>query len=108
MLDLPLQSSFNEPLLFPAPMDQAFPVPPLHALDMEGSSSGQTLDLDLDLDFTTDQSEASVADTIVRARKSWKTVKGRSEPVWPPHLERALIQGKDAHVLLLKICASQP
>lgn len=35
-----------------------------------------------------------VADTIVRARKSWKTVKGRSEPVWPPHLEKALVQGE--------------
>ena len=37
--------------------------------------------------------EENVADTIVRARKSWKTVKGRSEPVWPPHLEKALVQG---------------
>lgn len=35
-----------------------------------------------------------VADTIVRARKSWKTVKGRSEPVWPPNLEKALVQGE--------------
>lgn len=40
------------------------------------------------------ESEAAVAETIVRARKSWKTVKGRSEPVWPPHLEKALVQGE--------------
>ncbi|EJD08273.1 uncharacterized protein FOMMEDRAFT_151020 [Fomitiporia mediterranea MF3/22] len=40
------------------------------------------------------ESEAAVAETIVRARKSWKTVKGRSEPVWPPHLEKALVQGR--------------
>ncbi|KAI5116229.1 hypothetical protein M0805_001361 [Coniferiporia weirii] len=33
-----------------------------------------------------------VADTIVKARKSWKTVKGKSEPVWPPHLEKSLVQ----------------
>ncbi|EJD08266.1 uncharacterized protein FOMMEDRAFT_16696 [Fomitiporia mediterranea MF3/22] len=38
------------------------------------------------------ENEAVVAETIVRARKSWKTVKGRSEVVWPPHLERVLIQ----------------
>ncbi|KAL5504506.1 hypothetical protein ACEPAH_7167 [Sanghuangporus vaninii] len=38
------------------------------------------------------ESEVAVAETIVRARKSWKTVKGRSEPVWPPHLEKALVQ----------------
>ncbi|KAH8110487.1 hypothetical protein DFH11DRAFT_770268 [Phellopilus nigrolimitatus] len=36
--------------------------------------------------------EEQVADTIVRARKSWKTIKGKSEPVWPPHLEKALVQ----------------
>ncbi|KAL5504505.1 hypothetical protein ACEPAH_7166 [Sanghuangporus vaninii] len=38
------------------------------------------------------QSEALVAETIVRARKSWKTVKGRNEPVWPPELEKVLVQ----------------
>ena len=39
------------------------------------------------------ESEAVVAETIVRARKSWKTVKGRNEPVWPPELEKILVQG---------------
>ena len=38
-------------------------------------------------------SEAEVAETIVSARKSWKTVKGKSEPVWPPVLEKALVKG---------------
>ncbi|EJD08270.1 uncharacterized protein FOMMEDRAFT_151017 [Fomitiporia mediterranea MF3/22] len=38
------------------------------------------------------ESEEAVAESIVRSRKSWKTIKGRSEPVWPPHLERALVQ----------------
>ncbi|KLO12563.1 hypothetical protein SCHPADRAFT_890703 [Schizopora paradoxa] len=37
-------------------------------------------------------SEAEVAETIVSARKSWKTVKGKSEPVWPPVLEKALVK----------------
>lgn len=39
-------------------------------------------------------SEQEVAETIVSARKSWKTVKGKSEPVWPPDLEKALVKGK--------------
>lgn len=38
-------------------------------------------------------SEQEVAETIVSARKSWKTVKGKSEPVWPPALEKALVKG---------------
>lgn len=43
-------------------------------------------------------SEQEVADTIVSARKSWKTVKGKSEPVWPPHLEKALVKGEYIHI----------
>lgn len=44
-------------------------------------------------------SEQDVAETIVNARKSWKTVKGKSEAVWPPQLEKALVKGQLAACL---------
>jgi transcriptional enhancer factor len=31
--------------------------------------------------------------TIVSGRKSWKTLKGKGEAVWPPYLEAALVEG---------------
>lgn len=30
---------------------------------------------------------------IITGRKSWKTLKGKSEAVWPPNLEQALFEG---------------
>lgn len=66
----------------------------LRSIRATGSSPDQDY-LDRVSDST--KSEAVVADTILRSRKSWKTVKGRAEPVWPPELEKALIQGVFLH-----------
>lgn len=33
------------------------------------------------------------AHNIITGRKSWKTLKGKSEAVWPPSLEQALFEG---------------
>ena len=33
------------------------------------------------------------AQIAATGRRSWKTLKGKSEAVWPPHLEAALIEG---------------
>ena len=57
-----------------------------------------------------DAQEARVAETIVRARKSWKTIKGRAEPVWPPELEKALVQGMYLvhRLLFFLFCFSHP
>lgn len=32
--------------------------------------------------------------TIVKGRKSWKTLRGNGEAVWPPELEAALLEGE--------------
>ena len=51
--------------------------------------------------------DADVADTIVNARKSWKTVKGKSEAVWPPQLEKALVKGtRPVPSTLASLCGS--
>lgn len=34
-----------------------------------------------------------VFETIVKGRKSWKTLRGNGEAVWPPQLEAALLEG---------------
>ncbi|KZV76484.1 hypothetical protein PENSPDRAFT_421177 [Peniophora sp. CONT] len=35
--------------------------------------------------------------TIVSGRKSWKTLKGKGEAVWPPYLEAALVEALDKY-----------
>lgn len=35
--------------------------------------------------------------TIVSGRKSWKTLKGKGEAVWPPYLEAALVEALDRY-----------
>lgn len=49
-------------------------------------------------DPSSEDSRRSVMETIVKTRKSWKTMKGGrgGEAVWPPELEYALIEGKHA------------
>ncbi|KAK0207667.1 hypothetical protein IW262DRAFT_1469253 [Armillaria fumosa] len=38
------------------------------------------------------------AETIITGRKSWKTMKGQqNEPVWPPHIEAALIEALEKY-----------
>lgn len=39
------------------------------------------------------ESPQDVANTIFSARKSWKTIRGKGEAVWPPVLEQALVKG---------------
>jgi hypothetical protein len=46
-----------------------------------------------DTTCVSDQRMQDVFQKIVNGRKSWKTLKGQSEPVWPPNLEAALIDG---------------
>ena len=31
--------------------------------------------------------------SILNSRKCWRSLKGKEEPVWPPQLEAALIEG---------------
>ncbi|KAK7675854.1 hypothetical protein QCA50_021211 [Cerrena zonata] len=39
------------------------------------------------------QDPNSAVNTILSGRKCWRILKGRNEPVWPPPLEAALIEG---------------
>ncbi|KAG1902207.1 uncharacterized protein F5891DRAFT_1217841 [Suillus fuscotomentosus] len=39
------------------------------------------------------QSTDDIVRTIMKVRKSWKTLKGKSEPVWPPGLEAMMLEG---------------
>ncbi|TRM64396.1 hypothetical protein BD626DRAFT_491684 [Schizophyllum amplum] len=43
--------------------------------------------------FAEGSSDLDVAHLGVTGRKAWKTVKGKGEAVWPPHLEKALLKG---------------
>jgi hypothetical protein len=42
----------------------------------------------------------NVFQNIVRTRKSWKSLRGDTEAVWPPELEAALIQGAHHHQVI--------
>lgn len=35
--------------------------------------------------------------SILNSRKCWRSIKGKEEPVWPPELEAALIEGRYRH-----------
>jgi transcriptional enhancer factor len=41
------------------------------------------------------QSTEDIFRTIMKIRKSWKTLKGNAEPVWPPRLEATMLKGVD-------------
>ncbi|KAG1823530.1 uncharacterized protein BJ212DRAFT_1574193 [Suillus subaureus] len=54
------------------------------------------------------QSTEDIFRTIMKIRKGWKTLKGNTEPVWPPHLEAIMLKGlqeygpvhsREAHIL---------
>jgi TEA/ATTS domain len=49
-----------------------------------------------DLSYTPSAEERTrdAAQIAATGRRSWKTLKGKGEAVWPPHLEAALIEGK--------------
>ncbi len=38
-----------------------------------------------------------VFQSIVKGRKSWKTLRGNGEAVWPPELEAALLEGLESY-----------
>jgi hypothetical protein len=48
---------------------------------------------DLSYPLACDDRTKDAVNTIVSGRKSWKTLKGKGEAVWPPYLEAALIEG---------------
>lgn len=41
------------------------------------------------------QETEDILQTIMKVRKSWKTLKGNTEPVWPPCLEAMMLKGTD-------------
>ena len=56
---------------------------------------------DLSYPLACDDRTRDAVNTIVSGRKSWKTLKGKGEAVWPPYLEAALIEGPPTLLLLL-------
>ncbi|KIK55107.1 hypothetical protein GYMLUDRAFT_264250 [Collybiopsis luxurians FD-317 M1] len=52
-----------------------------------------------DLSYTPSVEEKSrdAAQIVATGRRSWKTLKGRGEAVWPPHLEAALIEALEKY-----------
>lgn len=48
----------------------------------------------VDYPLAPDDRTRDAVHTIVSGRKSWKTLKGKGEAVWPPYLEAALVEGK--------------
>jgi transcriptional enhancer factor len=55
---------------------------------------------DLSYPLACDDRTRDAVNTIVSGRKSWKTLKGKGEAVWPPYLEAALIEGLPSPPLL--------
>lgn len=41
------------------------------------------------------KSTEDILRTIMKTRKSWKTLKGNTEAVWPPYLEAIMLKGAD-------------
>ncbi|KAH9976110.1 hypothetical protein BGW80DRAFT_1456977 [Lactifluus volemus] len=52
---------------------------------------------DLSYPLACDDRTRDAVNTIVSGRKSWKTLKGKGEAVWPPYLEAALIEALDKY-----------
>ncbi|KAF9069000.1 hypothetical protein BDP27DRAFT_1421426 [Rhodocollybia butyracea] len=52
-----------------------------------------------DLSYTPSAEEKTrdAAQIVATGRRSWKTLKGRGEAVWPPHLEAALIEALEKY-----------
>lgn len=38
-------------------------------------------------------------DRVVSGRRKWKTTKEKTEPVWPPYIEAALLDGRSSHFI---------
>ncbi|TFY73468.1 hypothetical protein EWM64_g10544, partial [Hericium alpestre] len=52
---------------------------------------------DLSYPLACDDRTRDAVHTIVSGRKSWKTLKGKGEAVWPPYLEAALVEALDKY-----------
>ncbi|KAI0042649.1 hypothetical protein FA95DRAFT_1575602 [Auriscalpium vulgare] len=52
---------------------------------------------DLSYPLAVDDRTRDAVNTIVSGRKSWKTLKGKGEAVWPPYLEAALVEALDKY-----------
>ncbi|KAA1470480.1 hypothetical protein DENSPDRAFT_879737 [Dentipellis sp. KUC8613] len=52
---------------------------------------------DLSYPLACDDRTRDAVNTIVSGRKSWKTLKGKGEAVWPPYLEAALVEALDKY-----------
>ncbi|KAF5354529.1 hypothetical protein D9758_011242 [Tetrapyrgos nigripes] len=52
-----------------------------------------------DLSYTpsTEEKSTDAAQIIATGRRTWKTLKGKREAVWPPHLEAALIEALEKY-----------
>ena len=44
--------------------------------------------------------------SVITGRKSWKTLKGKTEAVWPPYLEVALFEGTSHNFLVISTSIS--
>ncbi|EIM80699.1 uncharacterized protein STEHIDRAFT_142622 [Stereum hirsutum FP-91666 SS1] len=51
----------------------------------------------VDYPLAPDDRTRDAVHTIVSGRKSWKTLKGKGEAVWPPYLEAALVEALDRY-----------
>jgi hypothetical protein len=63
---------------------------------------------DLSYPLACDDRTRDAVNTIVSGRKSWKTLKGKGEAVWPPYLEAALIEGPQTPFLPLPLADLSP
>lgn len=54
-----------------------------------------------DLSYTPSIEERmrDAAQILATGRRSWKTLKGKGEAVWPPHLEAALLEGSSSSLV---------
>ena len=46
-----------------------------------------------ELSDSTGQGTDAAVKSILNSRKCWRSLKGKEEPVWPPQLEAALVEG---------------
>jgi len=47
----------------------------------------------------TPKSSEEILHAILNTRKSWKTLKGQAEAVWPPYLEATMLKGAILHIV---------
>ncbi|KAK0204970.1 hypothetical protein DFS33DRAFT_1273964 [Desarmillaria ectypa] len=66
---------------------------PSYADNISASYVGLSTVEDLSYTPSADEQSRDVAQIAATGRRSWKTLKGKGEAVWPPNLEAALIEG---------------